>query len=89
MFENGAGLVIERAVAILTQTSLKHSIAAVANHRFATATWAIDPVTPENLFVGDRAKHVHTLPAATNCYCWAGLIGYQLGFWTVVTASLC
>jgi len=50
MFEDRAGLIVERAVAILTQISLKHPIAAVLNHRFTTAAWAIDAVTPPNLF---------------------------------------
>jgi hypothetical protein len=49
VFEDGAGLIVERAVAILTPIPLKHSIAAVPNHRFGTAAWAIDAVTPANL----------------------------------------
>jgi hypothetical protein len=50
MFEDRAGLIVERAVAILTEIPLKHPIAAVPNHRFATAAWAIDAVAPANLF---------------------------------------
>ena len=50
MFEDRAGLIVERAVAILTQIPLKHAIAAVPNHRFATAARAIDAVAPANLF---------------------------------------
>jgi hypothetical protein len=50
MFEDRAGLIVERVVAILTQTSLKHPIAALPNHGFTTTVWAIDAVTPPNLF---------------------------------------
>ena len=50
MFEDRAGLIVERAVAILTQIPLKHAIAAVPNHGFGTAAWAIDAVAPANLF---------------------------------------
>ena len=50
MFEDRAGLIVERAVAILTQIPLKHAIAAVPNHRFTTAARAIDAVAPANLF---------------------------------------
>jgi hypothetical protein len=50
VFKNRARLFVERAVAILTQIPLKHPIAAVPNHGFGTAAWAIDAVTPANLF---------------------------------------
>lgn len=49
MFKHDAGLIIKRAVAIPTQTPLKHAIAAVLNRRFATAAWAIDAVVLANL----------------------------------------
>lgn len=49
MFEGGAGLFVEHAVAIITHTSLKHSIAVVANHRLATTAWGINAVTPVSL----------------------------------------
>jgi len=49
VFENGASLVVERPSAFLTQIPLKHSIAAVPNHRFATAARAIHAITPANL----------------------------------------
>ena len=41
---------VECVVAILTQIPLKQTIAAVTNHRFATAAWAIDAVAPANFF---------------------------------------
>jgi len=50
MFEDRADLIVERAVAILARIPLKHAIAAVPNHRFATAAWAVDAVAPTNLF---------------------------------------
>lgn len=49
VFEDSAGLIVERAVAILTAVSLEYSIAAVLNHRFGPAAWAIDAVAPANL----------------------------------------
>jgi len=42
-------LIVECTVAIFTPVSLEHSIAAVTNHRFGTAAWAIDAVMPANL----------------------------------------
>jgi len=50
VFEDRAGLIVERAVAILTEIPLKRAIAAVPNRRFATAARAIDAVAPANLF---------------------------------------
>jgi len=47
--EDCASLGIEDAVAILTQIPLKHLIAAIPNHRFATAAWARNAVTPASL----------------------------------------
>jgi hypothetical protein len=49
VFKNGGCLIVEHPVAIFTQVSLEHSIAAVPNHGFGTAAWAIDAVTPANL----------------------------------------
>jgi len=49
VFKDSGCLIVERTVAIFTPVSLEHSIAAVANHGFATAAWAIDAVTPANL----------------------------------------
>ena len=49
VLEDRACLIVECTVAIFTPISLKHSIAAVPNHGFGTAAWAIDAVTPTNL----------------------------------------
>jgi len=49
VFKDCGCLIVERTVAIFTLVSLEHSIAAVPNHRFGTAAWAIDAVTPANL----------------------------------------
>jgi len=49
MLKGRACLVVECTVAIFTAVSLKHSIAAVPNHGFGTAAWAIDAVMPTNL----------------------------------------
>ena len=49
VLEDRTGLIVKRAVAILTAISLKHSVAAVLNHGFSTAARAIDAVTPANL----------------------------------------
>ncbi len=49
VLEDRPYLIVECTVAIFTQVSLEHSIAAVPNHRFGTTAWAIDAVTPANL----------------------------------------
>lgn len=49
MFKDCGYLIVERPVEIFTQVSLEYSIAAVPNHGFGTAAWAIDAVTPANL----------------------------------------
>lgn len=49
VFEDGACLIVERAVTILAQVLLKHPIVPVSNHRFGTAALAIDAVTAVNL----------------------------------------
>jgi len=49
MLKDRPCLVVKCTVAIFTAVSLKHSIAAVPNHGFGTAAWAIDAVTPANL----------------------------------------
>jgi len=48
-------MTVERAVAIVTQITLKYAIAAVPNHRFAMVAWPIDAITPVNLLVQVRS----------------------------------
>jgi hypothetical protein len=50
VFEDSASLVVERAVTILTKIRVKHSVAAVPNHRPGIAAWEIDAVIPANLY---------------------------------------
>ncbi len=67
-------LIVECTVAIFTPVSLEHSIAAVPNHGFGTAAWAIDAVTPANLLEQVRGPTlrdklfdwVHRLSGDTN-----------------------
>jgi hypothetical protein len=47
--ENRASLVVERAVAILTQIPLIHSITAVLDHRLRPAVRAIEAIASANL----------------------------------------
>jgi len=49
MSEDRAGLVVERAVAILTQIPLKLSVAAVFDRLIRTVARIGDTVTPANL----------------------------------------
>jgi len=48
--EDRAGLVVERAVTILTEIPLILSIAAVLDHRFRPAARAVEAIAPANLF---------------------------------------
>jgi hypothetical protein len=47
--EDCAGLVVERATAILTQISLIYSVAAVSDRQVRTAAGALDTITQANL----------------------------------------
>ena len=49
MLKDHTCLIVESHVLIFIQVSLEHPIAAVQNHGFDTAAWAIDAVTPVNL----------------------------------------
>jgi len=49
VLEDRLCLIVECTFTIFTPVSLKHSIAAVPNPWFGTATWAIDAVMPVNL----------------------------------------
>ena len=49
MSEDRAGLIVERATAILTQIPLIHPIAAVSDRQVRTAAGALTTITPANL----------------------------------------
>jgi hypothetical protein len=58
-----AGLIIERATAIITQTSLIHPIAAVSDCQVRTAARAPDTITPANLLEQVRCRRFRHEPA--------------------------
>ena len=50
MSEDRAGLVVERAVTILTEVPLKRPIAAVLDRQVRTTARALEAITPADLF---------------------------------------
>ena len=58
--EDRAGLVIERAVTILTEIPLKGSVAAVLDHRRRTAARALEAITPADLLQQVRGARLRT-----------------------------
>ena len=58
MSEDRAGLVVEAAVAILTQIPLKRAIAAVLDHRLKPAARALTTIAPADLLEQVRSAHL-------------------------------